>query len=166
MIKSLIPIEEFGWRGLALPLLQRRFAPFWAGLILGVIWAGWHIPSFLIGGTPQSAWSFAPYFAGVVAISVILTPMFNNARGSLLIAVLYHFQMMNPIWPDAQPWDSLLFVAAAATIVWLNRRTMFQRGSGVTDILMPVQETEVNSGIGRRSPAYLLSAITRRRMST
>lgn len=40
------PIEEFGWRGLALPLLQRRFTPFWAGLILGVIWAVWHIPSF------------------------------------------------------------------------------------------------------------------------
>jgi len=33
------PIEEFGWRGLALPLLQRKFAPFWAGLILGIIWA-------------------------------------------------------------------------------------------------------------------------------
>jgi membrane protease YdiL (CAAX protease family) len=107
------PIEEFGWRGLALPLLQRRFTPFWAGLILGIIWAVWHIPSFLMSGTPQSAWSFAPYFAGVVAISVILTPIFNDARGSLLIAVLYHFQMMNPIWPDAQPWDNLLFVIAA-----------------------------------------------------
>ena len=159
------PIEEFGWRGLALPLLQRRFAPFWAGLILGVIWAVWHIPSFLMGGTPQSAWSFAPYFAGVVAISVILTPMFNNARGSLLIAVLYHFQMMNPIWPDAQPWDNLLFIAAATIIVWLNRRTMFQRGSGVTDILMPEQKTELNPGMGRRSPAYLLSTIAKRRIS-
>jgi membrane protease YdiL (CAAX protease family) len=133
------PIEEFGWRGLALPLLQRRFTPFWAGLILGIIWAVWHIPSFLMSGTPQSSWSFAPYFAGVVAISVILTPMFNDARGSLLIAVLYHFQMMNPIWPDAQPWDNLLFVIAAVIIVWLNRRTMFQHGSGVTDILMPEQ---------------------------
>jgi membrane protease YdiL (CAAX protease family) len=136
------PIEEFGWRGVALPLLQRRFNPFWAGLILGVIWAVWHIPSFLLGGTPQSAWSFAPYFAGVVAISVILTPMFNNARGSLLIAVLYHFQMMNPIWPDAQPWDNLLFVIAAVIAVLLNRRTMFQHGSGVTDVLMPEQGAE------------------------
>ncbi len=133
------PIEEFGWRGVALPLLQRRFNPFWAGLILGIIWAAWHIPAFLLSGTAQSAWSFPAFFAGVVAISVILTPLFNKARGSLLIAVVYHFQMNNPLWPDAQPWDTILFSIAAVIIVWLNRRTMFQRGSGVTKILMPEQ---------------------------
>ena len=131
------PIEEFGWRGFALPLLQRRFAPFWAGLILGIIWAFWHIPSFLISGMPQTTWSAGPYFLGIIAISVILTPMFNASRGSLLIAVLYHFQMMNPIWPDAQPWDNLLYVIVAAVIVWLNRRSMFQREGGITDVLMP-----------------------------
>ena len=135
------PIEEFGWRGLALPLLQRRFNPFWAGLILGIIWATWHIPSFFLSGTPQSAWSLGPYFLGIVAISIILTPLFNVARGSLLIAVLYHFQMMNPIWPDAQPWDNLLFIAAAVIIVWLNRRQMFQKGAGVTDVLMPEESS-------------------------
>ena len=131
------PIEEFGWRGLALPLLQRRFAPFWAGLILGVIWALWHIPSFLMSGTPQSAWAFGPYFAGVVAISIILTPLFNASRGSLLIAVLFHFQVMNPLFPDAQPWDILFYIVTAVVVVWLNRRQMFQRGSGITDVLMP-----------------------------
>jgi membrane protease YdiL (CAAX protease family) len=131
------PIEEFGWRGLALPLLQRRLAPFWAGLILGMIWATWHIPSFLMSGTPQSAWSIGPFFLGIVAISVILTPFFNASRGSLLVAVLYHFQIMNPIWPDAQPWDSVLFSIAAAIIVWLNRHQMFRKGAGVTDVLMP-----------------------------
>ncbi len=131
------PIEEFGWRGLALPLLQRKFAPFWAGLILGCFWALWHIPSFLIGGTPQSNWDFIPYFAGVITLSVILTPLFNSARGSLLIAALFHFQAMNPIFPDAQPWDTLVYIIAAVVIVWLNRRTMFQKGSGVTDVLMP-----------------------------
>jgi membrane protease YdiL (CAAX protease family) len=131
------PIEEFGWRGVALPLLQRKFSPFWAGLILGIIWATWHIPAFLISGAPQNAWSFGPYFAGVVAISVILTPLFNSARGSLLIAVLYHFQMMNPAFPDAQPWDSLFFILAAVVIVWLNREKMFSRQAGVTEVLMP-----------------------------
>lgn len=131
------PIEEFGWRGVALPLLQRKFAPFWAGLILGVIWAAWHIPSFLLSGTPQSAWSFGPYFIGVVTVSVIMTAPFNASRGSLLISALYHFQLMNPAFPDAQPWDTLMFVIAAVIIVWLNRDTMFRREAGITEVLMP-----------------------------
>ncbi len=78
------PIEEFGWRGLALPLLQRKFAPFWAGLILGVIWALWHIPSLFMSGMPQSAWSIWPFLLAIVAMSMILTPLFNASRGSLL----------------------------------------------------------------------------------
>jgi membrane protease YdiL (CAAX protease family) len=127
--------EEFGWRGLALPLLQRKFAPFWASLILGIIWATWHAPSFLLSGTPQSAWSFGPFFVGLLAVAVILTPLFNASRGSLLIAILYHIQIMNPIFPDAQPWDYVLFAIAAIVIVLLNRRQMFQRGSGVMDVL-------------------------------
>jgi len=47
------PIEELGWRGVALPLLQRRFAPLWSALILGTFWAVWHAPSFLLSGTPH-----------------------------------------------------------------------------------------------------------------
>jgi membrane protease YdiL (CAAX protease family) len=134
------PLEEFGWRGVALPLLQRRFAPLWASLILGSIWGLWHVPAFLLSGTPQSAWSFGPFFIGVVAIAVILTPMFNAARGSLLIAVLYHFQMNGPAWPDAQPWDTLLFVIVAVVIVLLNRRSMLTREGAVTEVLMPGHE--------------------------
>ena len=136
-------LEEFGWRGLALPLLQRRMAPFWAGLTIGIIHAAWHIPAFLLGGGLQySAWPFVPYFIGVIALNIIITPMFNSARGSLLIAYLYHFQMMNPIFPDTQPWDNLLFAIAAVVIVFLNRHTMFKKGTGVTDVLMP-EETPV-----------------------
>ncbi len=130
------PIEEFGWRGLALPLLQRKFTPFWAGLILGVIWATWHIPAFLLSGTPQSAWSFGPYFVGVVTISIILTSFFNASRGSLLLAALYHFQMMNPAFPDAQPWDTLMFILAAMIIVWLDRKNMFTRQNAVVNIFI------------------------------
>jgi membrane protease YdiL (CAAX protease family) len=137
------PIEEFGWRGLALPLLQRRFAPFWAGLIVGVFWALWHIPSFLMSGTPQSAWSIWPNMAGIVAISILLTPLFNASQGSLLIAILYHFQVMNPLFPDAQPWDILIFIVVAVIVVWLNRSNMFQRGAGVTAVLMRGDEMDL-----------------------
>jgi len=139
------PIEEFGWRGVALPLLQRRFAPLWASLILGAIWGLWHVPAFLLSGTPQSAWSFGPYFIAVVAISVILTPMFNAARGSILIAALFHFQMNGPAWPDAQPWDTLVFAIAAAVIVVLNRKTMLTREGAATDILMPGDEHRLDA---------------------
>ena len=143
LLQSLLlgPIgEEFGWRGLVLPLLQRRFSPFWASIVLGVVWAIWHTPAFLMSGTPQSGWSFGPFFVGLIAITVILTPLFNASRGSLLIAILYHLHMMNPIFPDAQPWDNFLFAIAAVVIVFLNRRQMFQRGSGVTDVLDTAEE--------------------------
>jgi membrane protease YdiL (CAAX protease family) len=133
------PIEEFGWRGVALPLLQRRFAPLWASLILGAIWGLWHVPAFFLSGTPQSAWSLGPFVVGVLAISVILTPMFNAARGSLLVAALFHFQMNGPAWPDAQPWDTLVFAFVAVVIVLLNRRTMFTRAGAITEVLMPEQ---------------------------
>lgn len=128
------PVEEIGWRGLALPLLQRSMAPFWAGLVLGGIWGIWHLPAFLLSGTPQSAWSLTPFFVGTIALSVIVTPLFNNARGSLLLPALFHLQLINPLWPDAQPYDSGLFVAVAAVVVWLNRDAMFARRGAVTNV--------------------------------
>ena len=137
------PIEEFGWRGVAQPLLQRKFSPFWSGLILGCIWGIWHIPSFLGSGTVQSAWDFGPFFAGIVAMSIILTALFNASKGSLLISTLFHFQMMNPIFPDAQPWDILFFIIAAVIVVWINRHKMFKRGTGITEVLMPEDENKL-----------------------
>ena len=129
------PFEEFGWRGLALPLMQRKFTPIWAGLILGAIWGFWHLPAFLLSGTQQSAWSFTPFFTGSVAISVIMTPLFNTSRGSILLPALFHFQLINPIWPDAQPYDTYLFVVATVLVVWINRKTMFSKEGGVTEVI-------------------------------
>ncbi len=131
------PVEEIGWRGYALPILQRHMAPLWAGLVLGLIWGLWHLPAFGLSGTPQSAWSFTPFLIGSIAVSVILTPMFNAAGGSILIAMLFHWQLNNPIWPDAQPWDTPLFAALALAVVWLDRRTMFTRGTGTTAVIPP-----------------------------
>ena len=129
------PVEEIGWRGFALPLLQRKMAPLWAGLILGLIWSLWHLPAFVLSGTPQSAWGFTPFLLGSVSVSVIMTPMFNRSSGSILLAALFHFQLNNPLWPDAQPHDTVFFVLAAFLTVWINRGTMFDRGAGVTQVI-------------------------------
>jgi uncharacterized protein len=139
------PVEELGWRGFALPLLQRQFSPLCAGLILGVIWGLWHAPAFLLSGTPQGAWSFTPFFAGSIAMSVMMTALFNASRGSILLPALFHFQANNPIWPDAQPYDTFFFVAAAVLIVWLNRKTMFSQQGSATEVI-PDQSNQLGKG--------------------
>jgi hypothetical protein len=53
--------------------------------------------------------------------------------------------MMNPIFPDGQPWDNLLFAITAVVIVILNRRTMFEKGTGITEVLFPGREAEITS---------------------
>lgn len=134
------PMEELGWRGYALPLLQRRLAPVWAGLVVGVVWALWHVPAFFLSGTPQSGWDVMPFLMGATAVSVILTGFFNAARGSILVAVLFHWQLNMPIWPDAQPWDMYLFVLLAVLVVWFRRADMFSRAGAVTEVMPVGQE--------------------------
>jgi uncharacterized protein len=131
------PIEEFGWRGLALPLLQRKFAPIWAALILGVIWGVWHLPAFLLNGTQQSEWSFSVFFAGCIALSIIVTPLFNASRGSILLPAVFHFMLGNPISPDAQPYDTYLFIVVAVLVVWFHRKSMFSKDGTITEVVIP-----------------------------
>jgi membrane protease YdiL (CAAX protease family) len=129
------PIEEFGWRGLAQPILQRHMAPIWAGLVIGTAWGIWHIPAFYLSGTVQSTWEFWPFFFGNVALAVIVTPLFNIARGSIVLPMLFHYQLINPLWPDAQPYDTYIVIAVAVLVVWLNRKTMFTRAGAVTEVI-------------------------------
>lgn len=34
--------EEIGWRGFFQPVVARRYGPWWAAVIVGVIWSAWH----------------------------------------------------------------------------------------------------------------------------
>jgi hypothetical protein len=135
------PVEEIGWRGFMLPLLQRRMSPLWAGLVIGVIWGVWHLPAFFLSGTEHSAWSFTDFFVGTIALSLIATALFNASKGSILLPALFHLQVNNPLWPDAQPYDTIPFVVAAIVIVWLNRESMLRRDGGLTTII-PEADTE------------------------
>ena len=129
------PVEELGWRGVALPILQRRLSPLAAGLAVGVVWAVWHVPAFLLQGSIQSGWSYGPFLAGTIAASVLMTGFVNAAGGSILVAALFHFQMNNPVWPDARPFDSILLVTAAVGLVLLTGGKMLRPGEGVTRVI-------------------------------
>ena len=80
--------EEPGWRGFALPRLQERFGPSWGSVLLGLIWAGWHLPLFLVHGwVSVPVWGFALI---LVSVSILITYAVNRSRGSVLVAILLH----------------------------------------------------------------------------
>jgi membrane protease YdiL (CAAX protease family) len=135
MMLFLGPLEEFGWRGFAQPLLQRSIAPIWAGVLIGVVWGVWHLPAFYLSGVVHSGWNFLPFFFGSVLLAVIVTPMFNDSKGSILWPLLLHWQLNNPFWPDAQPYDTWVMAGVAAAIVWWKRDTMFGSGNAVTRVI-------------------------------
>jgi membrane protease YdiL (CAAX protease family) len=82
--------EELRWRGYALPRLQQRYGALAASLLLGVIWAGWHLPNWFLPDSNQAATSFPIFVVGAVALSIILAWLYNSTGGSLLLVILAH----------------------------------------------------------------------------
>jgi membrane protease YdiL (CAAX protease family) len=87
--------EELGWRAFALPALQRRYSAFAASLVVGVLWTGWHLPLFVIPGSSQRNLPIVAYFVALLALSTILTWLYNST-GSVLVPMVLHAGI-NPI---------------------------------------------------------------------
>jgi len=87
--------EEPGWRGFALPRLQRSYGPLMGSLLLGVLWAFWHFPLFFtiwgkgyaLVGLTLGILLFA---LTVIGYSVFMTWLYNNTRNSIFLAILFH----------------------------------------------------------------------------
>jgi len=87
--------EEIGWRGFALPRLQTRYNALVSSLILGVLWAIWHFhPQNWPTLAPVAGW----YALSVIAFSIVLTWVYNNTGGSLLLVVLLHTASNTADW--------------------------------------------------------------------
>lgn len=88
--------EEMGWRGVGYDRLVRSMNPLKASLLLGSVWAAWHIPLFLIEGTFQhqlgfGSFRFWVFLASNVPLTVIITWVYNRTDRSILSAVFVHF---------------------------------------------------------------------------
>jgi membrane protease YdiL (CAAX protease family) len=90
--------EELGWRGYAIDEIQKSSTALKSALIIGVIWAFWHTPSFLIPGLSQyengglMSWNYIGMMVGVTAGSVLHSWAYNNTGRSIAVAgVLMHF---------------------------------------------------------------------------
>ena len=88
--------EELGWRGFALDRLQSRLNALQASLVLGSVWALWHVPLFFSPGTYQASLELGSmrswvFLASMVPLSVLMTWVYNNTARSTLSAVLIHY---------------------------------------------------------------------------
>ena len=82
--------EELGWRGFALPRLLARHVPWVATLLLGLMWATWHLPLLLTEGRTLYGQPFWVLILDLGAKAILFTWVFLRTRGSVLIAVLLH----------------------------------------------------------------------------
>ena len=101
-------LEEPGWRGFALPLLLKRYSPLLSSLILGVIWAFWHWPYAVSGGSP---WLMIFFLQQCVPLAILFTAVYSRTRGSLLIAILLHASINTTTF--------YLPESIVATILWM-----------------------------------------------
>jgi len=82
--------EEPGWRGVLQPALGRWFAPCRAGLLVGMVWAAWHLPLVFIPGTPQAQVPVGLYAAFTVGLGVIYGWLADRSGHSVPLAILLH----------------------------------------------------------------------------
>lgn len=112
-------LEEFGWRGFALPRLQERFSALMSSVLLGLLWGLWHLPLTLAYGDPV-----IPFLLKITAVSVLITWVFNSTGGSMLLVMLCHASLNASIVPlstDAARWPSvILAISVAAAVVALS----------------------------------------------
>ncbi|MFP5272385.1 CPBP family intramembrane glutamic endopeptidase [Coleofasciculus sp.] len=81
--------EEIGWRGFALPRLQKRHNALTATLIVGILWGFWHLPLVFLVGNPMSEFPFL-WFIIIVTNAFIYTWIYNSTKGSILLVALFH----------------------------------------------------------------------------
>jgi CAAX protease family protein len=123
--------EEFGWRGYALPRLQGRFNALVSSIIVGFMWGLWHLPYFLIGTELTYAYGIIPQIITAILLSILLTWLFNNTGGSILVSLIFHnmFNLSNDMFPALRTQlGSPLFIvffsiaATAVVAIWGYKR--------------------------------------------
>jgi len=127
--------EEFGWRGFALPHLQRKWNPVLAGAFIGLLWGLWHLPLFFQPGSAHAmlGLNLLPVFViGEMGLSIIMTWVYNNTGGSLLVGGIILHNADNF-------WTSTLFVNETMTSAF--------RGGAQSDLNMSLYLAATVTGV-------------------
>jgi uncharacterized protein len=115
--------EEIGWRGYALPRLAERFGLARASVLLGIIWACWHLPLFFFFPKADTyGQSFPVYALQVTALSVAMAWLYGHTHGSLLLAMLMHAAVNNTkdVVPSTVPGATNPLALSTSLVSWLT----------------------------------------------
>jgi len=134
--------EELGWRGYALDGLQARYNALFSSLILGVVWALWHVPLFFMKGTFQhdqlrfATSGFWNYIFGPIIISVLFTWIYNNTNRSTLSAILFHFMInltaeLLPLTEQGRIYSTVLVTLLSLMVIVIWGPTTLTRQSKI-----------------------------------
>lgn len=115
--------EELGWRGYALPKLQDQTNSLLASVIIGIVWGFWHLPLWWMPGNFHTAIPLAPFILHDVALSILMTWMYNHTRKSLLLPHIFHTTVnltigVSPILPEGTG-GSMVPLGISFVILWL-----------------------------------------------
>ena len=138
---TLGPFEEFGWRGYALPLLQRRYPGWGAALILGAVWGLWHFPAFFMESLMSGVMAggllsvLLRFLINTMITSLSMTIVYNGSLGSIPLMFVYHW-LINLHYPweleaGITAYQDVVALAVAIALVlifgrrYLGRRNRF-----------------------------------------
>lgn len=144
--------EEIGWRGYALPRLANRLGYPGASIVLGVIWALWHLPLFFVREADKYGQSFFLYTLQATAISVAMAWLYQRTNGSLLLTMLLHsaINQSKDIVPSGVAGATNPFTFHASIAGWLTvavlwlcagyflfsmRRSALERNGALSDVV-------------------------------
>ena len=142
--------EELGWRGFLLPGLSTRLGLPAASVVVGIIWAAWHLPFFFMTGTDVSGQPFAAYAAGVTAVSVAMAWLYWRTNGSLLLTMVMHASVNNirpiatPVFATGSP-----FGVRAPFVSWVTVAVMWTAAAG---LLVSMRRARAGLGSVASSP--------------
>jgi membrane protease YdiL (CAAX protease family) len=112
--------EELGWTGFAIPKLQTRHSALATGLIVGVVWGIWHFLPDFWGRVGSFGAFYIPNYVlfviEVVAYRVLIIWVYNNSKGSLLLAVLMHASFSG---------SQAIFIPPLAVADWVRVHVVF-----------------------------------------
>lgn len=154
--------EEIGWRGYALPRLQTGRSALGASLILGVIWGFYHLPLYFTGQAGRPLGLFPLFVVSTIALSVIITWVYNGTGGSLLLVVLLHATYNLPLTLLIAPLGSrvtvpfllyvgLLVVAAIVAVIVAGPKHLSRKHRKQEE--QAVEPGVATPGVAKPSPA-------------